>query len=155
MKPTTLLVSALAAVATAAPTSTEKRTSFDLGAFNNFDFANQDLKYLLAVNGFDLQAFAQLAAFNNLNIGGFQSLFVDNSFDINAILQLQQIALLAELGGLGIFGNFDLSSLQLNVFDLGLINGIGGFDIGGIIDQSLVPQIQTVIQQTEITTVVI
>ncbi|KAI2602830.1 hypothetical protein GGR54DRAFT_464662 [Hypoxylon sp. NC1633] len=156
MKPTTLLVSALAAVASAAPTSAaEKRTSFDLNSFNNFGFANQDLQYLLAINGFNLQAFAQLGAFNNLNIGGFESLFNNNVFDINALLQLQQIALLAELGGLGIFGNFDLSSLQLNVFDLGLINGVGGFDISAIIDQSLAPQIETVIQQTDITTVVI
>ncbi|KAI0120400.1 hypothetical protein F4776DRAFT_253519 [Hypoxylon sp. NC0597] len=156
MKPTTILVSALAAVASAAPTTTaEKRSAIDLGAFNNFGFANQDLQYLLAINGFNLQAFAQLAAFNNLNIGGFQSLFVNNVFDVNSLLQLQQIALLSQLGGLGVFSNFDLSSLQLNVFDLGLIGGIGGFDVSSLIDQTLVPQIQTIIQQTEISAVVL
>ncbi|KAI1415745.1 hypothetical protein F5Y13DRAFT_135843 [Hypoxylon sp. FL1857] len=156
MKPTPMLVSALAAVASAAPTTTaEKRTAVDLGAFNNFGFANQDLQYLLAINDFNLQAFAQLAAFNNLNIGGFQSLFVNNAFDINSLLQLQQIALLSELGGLGVFSNFDLSSLQLNVFDLGLIGGIGGFDVSSLVDQSLVPQIQTIIQQTQISAVVL
>ncbi|OTA69541.1 hypothetical protein K449DRAFT_428997 [Hypoxylon sp. EC38] len=156
MKPTTFLVSALAAVASAAPTTTtEKRTAIDLGAFNNFGFANQDLQYLLAINGFNLQAFAQLAAFNNLNIGGFQNLFVNNVFDVNSLLQLQQIALLSQLGGLGVFGNFDLSALQLNVFDLGLIGGIGGFDVSSLIDQTLVPQIQTIIQQTEISAVVL
>ncbi|KAI0834068.1 hypothetical protein F5Y06DRAFT_177745 [Hypoxylon sp. FL0890] len=156
MKPTTFLVSALAAVASAAPTATaEKRTQVDLGSFNNFGFANQDLQYLLAINNFDLQAFAQLSAFNNLNIGGFQSLFSNNVFDLNSLLQLQQIALLSQLGSLGVFGNFDLSSLQLNVFDLGLINGISGFDVSSLIDQSLVPQIQTIIQQTQISTVVL
>ncbi|KAI0890228.1 uncharacterized protein GGS22DRAFT_183573 [Annulohypoxylon maeteangense] len=157
MKASTIFVSALAAFATAAPTSTipEKRVNLDLGSFNNFGFNNQDLQYLLAINGFNLQAFAQLSAFNNLNIGGFQNLFVGNNFDINALLQLQQIALLSQLGGLGVFGNFDLSALQLNVFDLGLLGGIGGFDVSSLIQQSLVPQLQTVIQQTQINTVVL
>ncbi|KAI1143158.1 hypothetical protein F5Y05DRAFT_144886 [Hypoxylon sp. FL0543] len=155
MKPTTILVSALAAVASAAPTTAEKRSAVDLGAFNNFGFANQDLQYLLAINNFDLQAFAQLAAFNNLNIGGFQNLFVNNVFDVNSLLQLQQVALLSQLGSLGVFSNFDLSALQLNVFDLGLINGVGGFDISSIVDQSLAPQIETIIQQTQISAVVL
>ncbi|KAI2469895.1 hypothetical protein F4781DRAFT_203909 [Annulohypoxylon bovei var. microspora] len=156
MKASTIFASALAAFATAAPTSTpEKRSSVDLAAFNNFGFANQDLQYLLAVNGFNLQAFAQLSAFNNLNIGGFESLFSGNSFDINALLELQQIALLSQLGGLGVFSNFDLGSLQLDVFDLGLLGGIGSFDVSSLIQQSLVPQLQTVIQQTQINTVVL
>ncbi|KAK6948379.1 hypothetical protein Daesc_010145 [Daldinia eschscholtzii] len=156
MKVTAILASALAAVAAAAPTATsEKRAVVDLGAFNNFGFANQDLQYLLAINQFDLQAFAQLSAFNNLNIGGFESLFSNDAFDINSLLQLQQIALLSQLGGLGIFGNFDLGSLQLNVFDLGLIGGIGGFDISSLIDKSLAPQIQAIIQQTDISAVIV
>ncbi|KAI1395686.1 hypothetical protein F4819DRAFT_500826 [Hypoxylon fuscum] len=157
MKASTIFASVFAAVATAAPTgtTTEKRGVVDIGSFNNFNFGNQDLQYLLAINGFNLQAFAQLSAFNNLNIGNFQGLFVNNVFDVNALLQLQQIALLSQLGGLGVFGNFDLSSLQLSVFDLGLIGGVGGFDISSIIDQALVPQIQTVIQQTQITAVVL
>ncbi|OTB15668.1 hypothetical protein K445DRAFT_11899 [Daldinia sp. EC12] len=155
MKVTAILASALVAVATAAPTTTEKRAVVDLGAFNNFGFANQDLQYLLAINQFDLQAFAQLSAFNNLNIGGFESLFSNDAFDINSLLQLQQIALLSQLGSLGIFGNFDLSSLQLNVFDLGLIGGIGGFDISSLIDKSLAPQIQAIIQQTDISAVIV
>ncbi|KAI1482633.1 hypothetical protein F4774DRAFT_283913 [Daldinia eschscholtzii] len=155
MKVTAILASALVAVATAAPTTTEKRAVVDLGAFNNFGFANQDLQYLLAINQFDLQAFAQLSAFNNLNIGGFESLFSNDAFDINSLLQLQQIALLSQLGSLGIFGNFDLGSLQLNVFDLGLIGGIGGFDISSLIDKSLAPQIQAIIQQTDISAVIV
>ncbi|KAI0008596.1 hypothetical protein F4779DRAFT_429955 [Xylariaceae sp. FL0662B] len=153
MKPATILASALAAVASAAPT--EKRGAVDVAAFNNFNFASIDLQYLNAINSFDLQAFAQLGAFNNLNIGAFQALFVNNVFDLNALLQLQQVALLAQLGGLGVFGNFDLGALQLNVFDLGLINGIGGFDVGSLVEEALKPQIQTVVQTTEISAVVI
>ncbi|KAI1468720.1 uncharacterized protein F4812DRAFT_342216 [Daldinia caldariorum] len=158
MKAATILASVFAAVAAAAPTTIatpEKRAVVDLGAFNNFGFANQDLQYLLAINQFDLQAFAQLSAFNNLNIGNFQSLFLNDAFDINSLLQLQQIALLSQLGSLGIFGNFDLGSLQLNVFNLGLIGGIGRFDITSLIDSSLAPQIQAIIKKTEISAVVI
>ncbi|OTB03742.1 hypothetical protein M426DRAFT_172114 [Hypoxylon sp. CI-4A] len=156
MKFSTIFVSALAGFASAAPTAApEKRGKVDLGAFNNFAFANQDLQYLLAVNNFDLQAFAQLSAFNNLNIGDFQSLFVNDVVDINALLQLQQIALLSQLGSIGLFGNFDLSAVQINVFDLGLIGGVGGFDVSSIVDQALAPQIQAVIQQTQINTVVL
>ncbi|KAH8166236.1 hypothetical protein CIB48_g2008 [Xylaria polymorpha] len=155
MKASTIFVSALAAVASAAPTTTEKRTSVDLSAFNQFAFANQNLQYFNAINVFNLQAFEQLAAFNNLNIGGFQGLFSNNVFDINALLQLQQVALLSQLGGLGVFSNFDLSTLQLGGLNLGLVNSIGGFDIGSLIDASLQPQIASIIQQTQLATVII
>lgn len=157
MKASTIFVSALAAVASAAPTTTtmEKRTGVDLNAFNQFGFANQNLQYFNAINGFNLQAFEQLAAFNNLNILGFQGLFSNNVFDINALLQLQQVALLSQLGGLGVFGNFDLSTIQLGGLNLGVVNAIGGFDIGSLIDASLQPQIQSIIQQTQLSTVVV
>ena len=157
MKASTIFVSALAAVASAAPTTTtpEKRTAVDLGAFNQFAFANQDLQYLNALNLFDLQAFAQLSSFNNLDILGFQSLFTNDVFDINSLLQLQQIALLSQLGGLGVFSNFDLSTLQLGGLNFGLVDSLGGFDISTLIDASLIPQIQTIIQQTQFSTVVI
>ncbi|KAI0428293.1 hypothetical protein F5Y09DRAFT_291789 [Xylaria sp. FL1042] len=156
MKASTIFVSALAAVASAAPatTTTEKRTAVDLSAFNQFSFANQNLQYFNAINLFDLQAFEQLAAFNNLNIAAFQGLFSNNVFDINALLQLQQVALLSQLGGLGVFSNFDLSSLSLNGLDLGLVSSLGGFDVSSIIDASLVPQIQAIIQQTQFATIV-
>ncbi|KAI0555320.1 hypothetical protein F4679DRAFT_163594 [Xylaria curta] len=156
MKAATIFVSALAAVASAAPATVtpEKRVAVDLNAFNQFAFVNQNLQYFNAINAFDLQAFEQLAAFNNLNILGFQSLFSNNVFDLNALLQLQQVALLSQLGGLGVFGNFDLSTLQLGGLNLGVVSAIGGFDIGSIIDASLQPQIQSVIQQTQLAAVV-
>ncbi|KAI0872666.1 hypothetical protein GGS24DRAFT_427333 [Hypoxylon argillaceum] len=157
MKASTIFVGALAAFATAAPTTTtpEKRTSVDLSAFNQFGFANQNLQYFNAINAFDLQAFEQLAAFNNLNIGGFESLFSSNVFDLNSLLQLQQIALLSQLGGLGVFSNFDLSSLQLGGLNFGLVNSLSSFDFSSLIDASLVPQLQAVIQQTQFSTVVV
>ncbi|KAI8624289.1 hypothetical protein F5Y19DRAFT_321604 [Xylariaceae sp. FL1651] len=157
MKPSTILVGVLAAVASAAPTTvtTEKRSQVDLNAFNKFAFANQNLQYFNAINSFDLQAFAQLSSFNNLNIGSFEGLFSNNAFDLNSLLQLQQVALLSQLGSLGVFSNFDLSSLNVNVFDLGLVNSISNFNVGSLIDASLVPQIQTVIQQTQFATVVV
>ncbi|KAI1356580.1 hypothetical protein F5Y01DRAFT_309989 [Xylaria sp. FL0043] len=157
MKASTIFVGALAAVASAAPatTTTEKRGSVDLNAFNQFAFANQNLQYFNAINLFDLQAFEQLAAFNNLNIAGFEGLFSNNVFDINSLLQLQQVALLSQLGSLGVFSNFDLSSLSLGGIDLGLVSSLGGFDVSSIIDASLVPQIQAVIQQTQISSVVV
>ncbi|KAI0404178.1 hypothetical protein F4802DRAFT_256211 [Xylaria palmicola] len=154
MKASTILVGALAAVASAAP-ATEKRSVVDLNAFNQFSFNNLDLQYFNAINLFDLQAFEQLAAFNQLNIGGFGGLFSNDVFDINALLQLQQVALLSQLGGLGVFGNFDLSGLQLGGLNFGLVNSLGGFDLGSIIDGNLRPQIQQVIQQTEFSSVVV
>ncbi|KAI0022543.1 hypothetical protein F4780DRAFT_180790 [Xylariomycetidae sp. FL0641] len=155
MKPSTILAGAFAAVAVAAPTSSEKRTVVDLNAFNQFGFNSLDLNYLNAINQFDLQSFAQLGSFNNLNLVGFQTLFQNNVFDVNSLLQLQQVALLSQLGGLGALSNFDLSTVQLNVLDLGLLGNIGSFDVTSIIDQTLVPQLQTVVQQTQIVPVVI
>ncbi|KAI3329211.1 hypothetical protein HD806DRAFT_276223 [Xylariaceae sp. AK1471] len=159
MKASTIFVGALAAVASAAPTTTtttEKRgQAIDPNAFNQFGFANQNLQYFNAINSFNLQAFEQLGAFNNLNIGNFQGLFSNNVFDLNSLLQLQQVALLSQLGGLGVFGNFDLSTINLGGLNLGLVNSISSFDVSSLIDVNLVPQIQSVIQQAQITHVVI
>ncbi|KAI0482255.1 hypothetical protein GGR56DRAFT_177772 [Xylariaceae sp. FL0804] len=163
MKASTMIAGVFAAVATALPTTssssssapaTEKRT-ISLSSFNNFGFNDLNLQYINALNQFDLQAFAQLGQFNNLDISGFQSLFSSSSFDLSQLLQLQQIAMLAQLGNLGVFGNFDLSSVQIQAFDLGLINSISGFDVSSLIDSSLVSQIQTVVSSTQVATVVI
>ncbi|KAK7755180.1 hypothetical protein SLS62_002685 [Diatrype stigma] len=159
MKPTTFLVSALAAAAaSAAPTSTStcKRASVDLAAFNQFAFQNQDLQYFNAINGLDLNGLVQLSVSNGLDLGVFQSVFVQDVVDVNALLQLQQVALLAQLGGLGLLGGVDLTAVQIDVLNLGLLgDAIGGFDLSSLVDQALVPQLQTVIQQTDITAVVL
>lgn len=158
----TLFVSALAAVASAAPASsvpskaTEKRAEIDLGAFNGFSFANQDLEYFNAVNGLDLNALVQLSAVNGLDLGGLQALFVEDVVDIGALLQLQQVALLSQLGGLGIFGDLDLASIEINIIDLGILGeSVGGFDVSTLVDQALLPQIQNVIQTADLQTVVL
>ncbi|KAI0913697.1 hypothetical protein F4824DRAFT_295951 [Ustulina deusta] len=157
MKVSTIFVSALAAVASAAPAATttvEKRTAIDLSAFNQFSFANENLQYFNAINLFNLQAFEQLGSFNNLNIAAFQGLFSNNVFDLNALLQLQQVALLSQLGSLGVFSNFDLSTISLGGLNLGLVSSIGGFDIGSLVDTSLVPQIQAIIQQAQFAAII-
>ena len=152
MKVSTIIASVFATLAAAAPTTSpvEKRLDLDLGAYNQFSFANDDLQYLNAVNQLDLNAFAKLSTFNNLEIVQFQQVFVQQDvFDINALLQLQQIQLLGQLAGLGIFSNFDLASVQINILDLGLLSdSIGGFDISSLIDQAIVPQIKTKIETT-------
>lgn len=150
MKPVSILVGALAAVATAAPTKEiETRSNFDLGLLNNLNgFNNLNLNYLLNINSLDLQLLAQLGSVNNFNVLGFQNLFQSNVFDLNAILQLQQLEMVLQLAQLGLFNGFDLSSLAFNQLNLGLINNIGGFDFNSLIDNSLVPQITSIAQQT-------
>ncbi|RYP11588.1 hypothetical protein DL765_007688 [Monosporascus sp. GIB2] len=158
MKPTSMLISALAAVASAAPAAIghqEKRGKVDLGEFNNFAFANEDLQYFNAINKLDLRAFAQLSALNNLDIAGFQKVFVRDALDIDALLQLQQIALLSQLAGLGLFGDIDLAVIEIKTIDLGILSGLGRFDVASLIDDSLVPQLQAVIQKTEVKAIII
>ncbi|KAL1864262.1 hypothetical protein VTK73DRAFT_6063 [Phialemonium thermophilum] len=148
MKPTSIIVSALATLAVAAPAKVEERSQFDLSLLNNLNSFNSiDIQYLAAINSLDLALLAQLGSVNNLNILGFQNLFQSNSFDLNSILQLQQLQTLLALGQVGVLNGFDLSGLNLNAINLGLVNNIGGFDFSQLIDQSLVPQIQTIAQQ--------
>lgn len=149
MKPVSLLVSALATVAVAAPVKDlEERGSFDLSLLNNLNSFNSiDVQYLAAINNLNLQLLAQLGSVNNFNILGFQNLFQSNVFDLNSILQLQQLQTLLALGQVGVLNSFDLSGLNLGVLNLGLVNNIGGFDFSQLIDQSLLPQIQTIAQQ--------
>ncbi|KAF3024268.1 hypothetical protein E8E14_012997 [Neopestalotiopsis sp. 37M] len=154
MKFSAVLVSALAAVASAAPAKKEEpRASIDASLFNNFAFNSQDLQYLSVVNSLDFNVLQQLATVNGLNLNNFSGLFSNNAFDINSLIQLQQIQNLIQLQQLGVLGGFDLSSFALNQVNLGLINNIGGVDLGQFIDASLVPQIQTIIQQQTVAVV--
>lgn len=146
MKPTSLLVSALATVALAAPA--KEIRGIDFSGVNNLNSFNSiDIQYLAAVNSLDLALLAQLGNVNNFNVNGFQNLFQGQNFDLNAVLQLQQLQTLLSLGQVGVLNGFDLSGLNLGTLNLGLVNNIGGFDFSQLIDQSLVPQIQTVAQQ--------
>ncbi|KAI0132260.1 hypothetical protein BJ170DRAFT_238450 [Xylariales sp. AK1849] len=154
MKFSTVIVSALAAVVSAAPAKkAEPRANVDISQFNNFNFNSVNFNYLSVINSLDFQVLEQLAQVNNFNIGGFQSLFSGNSFNVEQLLQLQQIQMLIQLEQLGVLGGFDLGSLQLNNLNFGLINSIGGIDLSQFIDSSLTPQIQAVIQQSVVTVV--
>jgi hypothetical protein len=148
MKFSAVLISALAAVASAAPTKqAEPRGSIDASLFNNFQFNSQDLSYLSVINSLDFQVLQQLATVNNLNLNNFASLFSNNAFNLNSIIQLQQIQSLIQLQQIGVLGGFDLSNFGLSQVNLGIINNIGSVDLTQFIDASLVPQIQTIIQQ--------
>lgn len=148
MKFSTIFAGALAAVASAAPT--EKRGQLDISQLNNLQRFNQlDINYLNVINSLDLQLLNTLAVQNNFNALAFQGLFQQNQvFDVNAILQLQQLQTLLQLGQLGVFNAFDLSTLNLQALQLGLINNVGAFDLGSLIDASLVPQITAISEQT-------
>ncbi|KAI1162426.1 hypothetical protein F5B18DRAFT_652722 [Nemania serpens] len=134
-----MFIGDLATVASAAPTATtpEKRSAVDLAAFNQFRFVNQELQYFNAINAFGLLASEQLAAFNNLSISGFQD-------------TLRQQC----LGSISVFDNFDLSTLQLGGLNFDVVDSLNTFDVAFLIDVSLHPQTQVVIQKAQISTVI-
>lgn len=149
MKFTTVLVSALAGIASAAPTKQESpRGVVDVAAFNNFGFNSVDLQYLGVINSLNFGALQSLSSVNNFDLSGFQSLFNNNAFNVQSLLQLQQAQMLIQLQQLGILGGFDLSALSLNSLNFGVINAVGGVDLSQFIDAALAPQIQTIIQQS-------
>ncbi|EOO03856.1 hypothetical protein UCRPA7_457 [Phaeoacremonium minimum UCRPA7] len=150
MKFSGILAGAFATLAVAAPTKeVEARTAIDLSLLNGLSNFNAiDIQYLNVINSLDLQLLNTLAVNNNFNSLAFQGLFQNNVFDLNSILQLQQLQTLLQFANLGVFNQFDLASLQLQQLQLGLVSGIGGFDFSSIIDQSLVPQITAIAQQT-------
>lgn len=142
-----ILAGALAAVSAVAAPTESKRADFNLAGLNNLAFNSLDLNYLNVINAVDLALLQQLAINNNLNALAFQNVFAASVFDVQAALQLQQLQTLLQLGQLGVFNQFDLSSLNLQVLQLGLIQNVGAFDLGSLIDASLVPQISAIVQQ--------
>ena len=159
MKPVTLLVSALATLAAAAPavpaaapsTDLEARSfSFDLSSFNNLNSFNQvNLNYLLNINALQLGLLGNLANVNNFNILQFQPLFQQQSFDIQALLQLQSLHTFLQINQLGVLSGFDLASLQLQNLNLGLLNNVGVVDLQQFISPNVISQVQTVAAQGE------
>ena len=147
MKAVSIIVGALAAFTTAAPTKeVAPRGSFDINQFNGLNFGNQQFQYLGLVNNFDLALLQQLSINNNFNALQFSGLFSNNVFDLASLLQFQQLSTVLQLGQLGVFNQFDLSSLAFNQFNFALLqNSIGGLNLGGFIDQSLSPQLAAVI----------
>ncbi|KAF3767899.1 hypothetical protein M406DRAFT_70005 [Cryphonectria parasitica EP155] len=152
MKFSTILASTLAAAAstvTAAPAT--KRGTFDASGLNNLAFNSLDVGYLNVINSVDLALLQQLAVNNNLNAAAFANVFTSGVFNLNAVLQLQQLQVLLQLGQLGVFNTFDLSTLNLELLQLGLIGNVGSFDLSTLIDASVVPQITTIVQQGGVT----
>ena len=149
MQFSTLIVSALATLAAAAPTKeVAERSSFDLSVLNNLNnFNQQNFNYLLNINSLNLGLLGQLGSINNFNVLSFQSLFQSNSFDLNGLLQLQQLQLLLQFQQLGVLSGFDLSGLNLNLVNLGLLGNIGGLDLTQFIQSSALPQIQVIAGQ--------
>ncbi|KAH8889890.1 hypothetical protein GQ53DRAFT_842763 [Thozetella sp. PMI_491] len=149
MKPATILVSALATLAAAAPAKeVSERSNFDLSLLNNLNSFNQvNLDYLLNINSLQLGLLGQLGLNQNFNILSFQSLFQNNAFDLNSLLQLQQLQVLLQFQQLGVLNGFDLSSLALSNVNLGLLGNIGSLDLTQFIQASAIPQIQVIAGQ--------
>ncbi|KAK3943848.1 hypothetical protein QBC46DRAFT_351135 [Diplogelasinospora grovesii] len=149
MKASTIFATVFATLAAAAPTTAvEKRSNFDLSGVNNLSGFNQvNLNYLLNINSLDLQLLQTLGSVNNFNVLSFQSLFQQNSFDLNSLLQLQQLQMLLQLESLGLFNGFDLSSLNLNSLQFGLINNVNTLDLSQFIPSNVVTQVQTIASQ--------
>ncbi|KAM7206846.1 hypothetical protein V8F20_002552 [Naviculisporaceae sp. PSN 640] len=146
MKFTTIFVSAFAALAAAAPM--EKRAEFDISLLNNLNgFQQVNLNYLLKINSLDLSLLGGLGQLNNFNILGFQNLFQAQQFDLNALLQLQQLQTLLQFSQLGLFNGFDLQQLQLQQLQLGLLGNVGAVNLGQFISPNVVTQVQTVASQ--------
>lgn len=160
MKFSTVIVSALAAVVSAAPaqTQSEKRTALDISQLNNFGFSNQNFGYLGQINSLNFDVLTQLATVNNFDALAFQGLFQSQIFNINTLLQIQQLQTLIQFQQLGVLSAFDLSTLTLQTLNLGLLAPIGAVDLNSfflsganpLISTTDITQIQTIAQSVVI-----
>lgn len=153
MKFSTILTATLGAVATAAPApapepaTLEERRSVDFGQLNNLVFRQSDFNYLLNINSLNLQLFQQLGRNNNLDVLLFRDVFNVNNFNLNSLLQFQQLQTLLAIAQTGALNTFDLSSLALGGLNLGLVGGIGGVDLRQFVNSASIPQIETIAKQ--------
>lgn len=147
MKISAIAAALLAAVVTAAPAALEERKKVDYSSLNNLVFKQANFNYLLNLNSLNLQLFQQLGSNNNLNVLLFQDVFNVNNFDLNSILQFQQLQTLLAIAQTGVLNSFDLSSLSLGSLNLGLIGGIGSVDLTQFITAASIPQIETIASQ--------
>ncbi|KAJ6779847.1 hypothetical protein PWT90_00843 [Aphanocladium album] len=157
MKFSTLIATTLGAVAVAAPAPApeaaglEERRTFDFGQLNNLVFKQSDFNYLLNINSLNLQLFQQLGRNNNLNVLLFQDVFNVNSFNLNSLLQFQQLQTLLAIAGTGALNTFDLSGLALGNLNLGLVGGISGVDLRQFVSAGSIPQIESIAKQVSTT----
>ncbi|KAH7328077.1 hypothetical protein B0I35DRAFT_403509 [Stachybotrys elegans] len=154
MKFSAVFAGAFAALAAAAPTTSpatssaiQERAVFDASQLNNLIFAQQDFQYLLNLNSLDLVLFQNLALNNGFNALAFQGLFNAQAFDINALLQFQQLQTFLTIAQTGVFNGVNLAGLQLGGLgglNFGLINGIAGVNLQQFINVANIPQIQLI-----------
>jgi hypothetical protein len=156
MKFTTIIVSALATLAAAAPAPAEKAVeersvNFDANIFNQF--GGQNFAYVANINNFDFQLLQQLAVQQNFDILSFQALFQQSAqFDVANLLAFGQLNTIVQLAGLGVFNGIDLGGLALGGFGLGvgafdfgvLQNGIGNFGLNTLIQGNQLSTIQQI-----------
>ncbi|KAL8285566.1 hypothetical protein RB601_006185 [Gaeumannomyces tritici] len=159
MKAVSMIVGAFAALAIAAPTTSVVDTTpkeletrafaFDLNAFNNFGFANQDLAYLGVLNQIPFQTLYGLAINNGLQLNAFQGLFAQQAqFDIVSLIQLAQLQALGQVAQLGVFNAFNLQQFNFAPLDLGLLlQSFNGFNLQQFVGAGIVPQIGAIAQQ--------
>ena len=88
-----------------------------------------------------------LALQNNLDALIFQQVFNSQIFDVQSLLQFQQLHTLLAISQTGLLGGLDLASLQLGILDLGLINNIAGVNLAPFINAANVAQIQVIAQE--------
>jgi len=134
MKAVSIIISTLAAVATAAPASVEARNKNDFSKINNLQsFQSQQLNYIGGLNSIDFNLLAQLSNNNNLNIFALESLFgLQNSqLDIQALLEMQALVTFLSVAQTGALSAFDLSGLNIgSQLQLGLVNNaLAGINI--------------------------
>lgn len=137
-------------VADTTPEELEARTfAFDLDAFNNFGFANQDLAYLGFLNQIPFQTLHGLAINNGLQLNAFQGLFAAQAqFDIIALLQIAQLHALGQIANLGVFNAFNLQTFNFVPLDLGLLlQSFNGFNLQPFIGANILPQIDAIAKQ--------
>lgn len=162
MKTVAIVAGALASVAAAAPAMAKhdnaKRTFGPLSAglntgaglnnqLNGFLFNHLDISYVASINPLDLNRFESLGINNHLDIVSFAPLFNSPTFDLGSLLQLQQLSTLLGIASTGILDSFDLSTLPLGGLDLGLLGDpLQAFNLGSLLDPSLVPQILPIAQ---------
>jgi len=150
MKFSSIIVGALAAVTSAAPV--EKRSSADFNnlsglGFNSFNA--QEFQYLGLINSLSFgSSLAQLSQVNGFNANQFSNVFDSSQFNVQSLLEFQQLAMLIQLEQLGAFNNLDLSGLVFNQLQSGLLNNdVFGLDLGSVINQAVIPQITTIVSQ--------
>lgn len=166
MQFSTILVSALAAFATAAPTSpateapvelsklselpglqTRANFNFDLASVNQFQFLNQDLAYLNVLNQLQFQNLFGLSINNGLNLGAFESLFRQQQLDLNSLILLSQLHAVNQIASLGVFSTFNMQTFNFVPFELGLLGGFNQVNFGQFITPTIGSQVGNIAQQ--------